>query len=365
MAITPDTNLKLLKCPLTLSNKNQLTFANKTAQFEFFNSLPSLEIEECSYQRKDDIIKYPGHIDTIIEYNYVMYQNSNYDDKWFYAYIENMEYDNDGLTNITIKTDVFQTWQFDIDFKDSFVEREHVNSDLIGEHLVEENLDVGVPVCVATQEDASLSEYGYVAIMSDYNPETNKQFSGITIRNKTIFGHEIYLVSLNPISNLINLLAFIFKANEEAHIEDVHDIFVIPSSLVLPSDIEQVNFNWGNNTQTASVYKFSNFSDNVNEFVTNVSFQNTFSGYTPKNNKCFIYPYNYLTISNNSGNINTYRYEFFGDLGVTGNATFKTELAFSQGVSGRIVPTNYKGMPTADDEAIPLAKFPTCRLVNR
>lgn len=365
MAITPDTNIKLLKCPLTLSNKNQITFANKTAQYNYFNSLPSLEIEECSYQRKDDIIRYPAHIDTIIEYNYVMYQNSNYDDKWFYAYIENMEYDNDGLTNITIKTDVYQTWQFDIDFKDSFVEREHVNSDLIGEHLVEENLDVGVPVCVATQEDVALSAFNYVAIMSNYDPEKNKQFSGITIRNKGVFGNEVFLVNMNPISNLENLLAFISKANETGHIEDVKDIFIIPSALVDPANIEEVKFRWGNDTLDGKVYKFSSFSDTVNEFETNVEFQNTFNGYTPKNNKCFIYPYNYLTISNNSGNINMYRYEFFGDLGTSGNATFKTELAFSLGVSGRIVPTNYKGMEQADDEAVPLAKFPTCRLVSR
>lgn len=364
MAITPDTNIKLLKCPLTLSNKNQLTFESKTAQYSYFNSLPKLEVDECSYQRKDNIIRYPAHIDTIIEYNYVMYQNSNYDDKWFYAYIENMEYDNDGLTNITIKTDVFQTWQFDINFKDSFVEREHVNSDLIGEHLVEENLDVGVPICVGTQEDLALSQYGYVAIMSSYNPATNEQFSGITIRNKSVFGDEIYLVSMNPLSNLTNLLAFIFKANEEGHIEDIKDIFIIPTPLVNLETVEQINFEWGAESQTASVYKFSKYSEDVEEFETNVLFQNTFSGYTPKNNKCFIYPYNYLTVSNNSGNINIYRYEFFEDVATTGYAKFKNQLAFSVGVSGRIVPLNYKGMTQADDEAIPLAKYPTCRLVS-
>lgn len=360
MAITPETNIKLIKCPLTLSNKNQLTFSNKTTQYNYFNSLPKLEIDECSYQRKDNILRYPAHIDTIIEYNYCMYQNDNYSDKWFYAFIENMEYDNDGLTNITLKTDVFQTWQFDIDFKDSFVEREHVNSDLIGEHLVEENLDVGTPVCVETVEDASLSTFNYVAIMSNYDPGKDKQFDGITIRNRTVFGNQIFLVNMNPINNLDNLLGFISKANETGHIEDIKDIFIIPASLVDPSQISQVKFKWGNDTIDASVYKYSGFSDEPDEFTTNIPFQNSFGEYIPKNNKCFIYPYNYLLVSNNSGNINTYRYEFFNNIGSTGNATFNTQLAIGVGVSGRLVPTNYKGMQSADDEAIPLAKYPTC-----
>ena len=53
-----------------------------------------------------------------------MYQNENYSNKWFYAFITNMTYVNDGLTYVQIATDVYQTWQFDITFKKCFVERE-------------------------------------------------------------------------------------------------------------------------------------------------------------------------------------------------------------------------------------------------
>lgn len=56
-----------------------------------------------------------------------MYRNTSYKDKWFYAFITSMEYKNDGLTYIYIATDVWQTWQFDIIFKHSFVEREMIN----------------------------------------------------------------------------------------------------------------------------------------------------------------------------------------------------------------------------------------------
>lgn len=124
MAITPNSGIRLLKVPLALDNKNQLTFDSEGEQYNYFNSLPKIQIDDCQYQRKDNIIRFPAHIDTIIEYNYVMYQNLNYGEKWFYAFITNMNYVNDGLTEISIMTDVFQTWQFDITWKASFVERE-------------------------------------------------------------------------------------------------------------------------------------------------------------------------------------------------------------------------------------------------
>ena len=125
MALTPDTEIRLLKLPLTIDNKNQLTFANLEAQTNYFLGITEyIELENCSYQRKDNIIRFPAHIDSIIEYDYVMYKNKNYDDKWFYAFIIGMEYENDGMTNVAIQTDVFQTWQFDILWKQSFIERE-------------------------------------------------------------------------------------------------------------------------------------------------------------------------------------------------------------------------------------------------
>lgn len=56
-----------------------------------------------------------------------MYQNKNYSSKWFYAFISNMRYVNDNTTFIQLQTDLWQTWQFDLTFKRSFVEREMIN----------------------------------------------------------------------------------------------------------------------------------------------------------------------------------------------------------------------------------------------
>ena len=125
--ITPQTDIYLLKSPLQLTNKHQLTFADSNAQFNYFFNLEKIGINDGTYQRKDGVIRYPAHIDTIQEYNYCMYRNDNYSNKWFYAFIVGMEYVNDNMTFIRLKTDVFQTWQFDLNWKQSFIEREMIN----------------------------------------------------------------------------------------------------------------------------------------------------------------------------------------------------------------------------------------------
>lgn len=83
---------------------------------------------------KEKILQYIilGLFDDLVGYNYVMYQNTHYSNKWFYAFILKMEYINDNMTRIVITTDPFQTWQFDITFMQSFVEREMIatNSDV-------------------------------------------------------------------------------------------------------------------------------------------------------------------------------------------------------------------------------------------
>ena len=65
-AITPQTDVYLLKVPLEIDNENQLTFSNATAQFNYFNGLSDkLLLDNFTYQRKDGVIRVPYGIDDI------------------------------------------------------------------------------------------------------------------------------------------------------------------------------------------------------------------------------------------------------------------------------------------------------------
>ena len=365
MAITPDTNIKLLKCPLTLSNKNQLTFTSKQAQYIYFNSLPKLEVDECSYQRKDNIIRYPAHIDTIIQYNYVMYQNSNYDDKWFYAYIENMEYDNDGLTNITIKTDVFQTWQFDIDFKDSFVEREHTNDDTIGSNTIEENLQLGE--FVTNKTNGWLHDYNEENIYSGTDlvivlgaTETKDKVQNGGVQNDGIYAGLRFYIFHNDSNGISALNSWLEQYEENGTSEAIKCIFMLPEKLTTGADRED-HLYAGSNTTVTNYINNGTTSLNKNIDLRN----NSLDGYVPVNKKLLTYPYNYLLISNNSGVDIVYRLEDFYKLDENNNKniinpSFKIESCLTPSGSVRMIPYNYKGATENDIEGINLGKFPIC-----
>lgn len=123
----PDTVVYLCSTQLKINNKNQLTFANANEQYQFFMSNMKYKFTDFSYQRQNNRIRVPIHIDKLWNCNYVMYQNKHYTNKWFYAYITRLEYKNENVTDVFIQTDAFQTWQFDITYKESFIEREMID----------------------------------------------------------------------------------------------------------------------------------------------------------------------------------------------------------------------------------------------
>lgn len=201
MAITPQTEIRLLKVPFQLDNKNQLTFKDKETQTNYFTSLENIEINRASYQRKDNILNFPMHIDKIINYNYVMYKNNNYGNKWFYAFISDMKYENDNLTYITIKTDVFQTWQFDIIYRKMFVEREHVISDKIGEHTIPEGLETGELIVdnIVKYEMGKMKYIIQCTEWTDYQEGENKplatNYGGIYSAGRSLYCRRYYIIS--------------------------------------------------------------------------------------------------------------------------------------------------------------------------
>ena len=359
MAITPNTDIRLLKTPFEIDKRNQLTFANVGAQTTYFLSLPHLEEDNCSYQRKDNVIRFPAHIDDIITYNYVMYKNENYTNKWFYAFITNMEYLNDNVTLISIATDCFQTWQFDIVYKKMFVEREHVSNDEIGLHTVSENLDIGEVIEEVEIEDESYGNTTYwIGVYSNWDIPNGsnsggKQYAGISVYDNVISGTNLYLFQINSLSSFTDLALFLLRTNADSHIADIENIFIIPNLAIPNSQLQQ---------RTASIesgtFTFYTLADNITptKFDTTINKLYNFSGINIKNNKCFVYPYNYLFVSNNNGSNNIFKYEDFS----SNNCVFENQFVISIGGSGRLVAKNYKGMITADDEALPTGKYPTC-----
>ena len=341
--IAPNSEIYLIKCPIELDNLNQLSFASSTAQHNYFNGLPKLSLTNATFQRKDGTIRWPGSMESIIEYNYCMYRNKNHGNKWFYAFIDNMEYISDGMTSIKISTDVWQTWQFDITFKQSYVEREHTNDDTVGNNTIPEGLDTGEYVCNSIVEqvygECDWTQPGMMVVIQvstlklekdgtvvePSNPPTRNVVNGIP-GGCYYVGVEFLQADLGLVNALIG--AYDSFAKSDA----ILSIFLCPKNVVSWHKAQGTGIWNGNNyyftDDTTSVFQFGQVQVPINS---------TLDGYTPKNNKMFVYPYNYIYASNNAGSDIEYKYEDF-----RGTPVFTTRGVMEQGGSIKCMPDNSK-----------------------
>ena len=338
-AITPQTELRLLKCPIESDNRNQMTFSSKTTQYNYFNNLPKLIVDNFTYQRKDSVIRYPAHIDSILTYNYVMYQNEAYSNKWFYAFITNMEYVNDNMTYITIKTDVFQTWGYDMVWKRSFVEREHVNVDTVGQHTLPENVEIG-PYKVYSKTLDNVNDKLNLVTLSTVGPSDYESYTLNLYNNIPTPG--VYCKWTKPYFN--DLKKFLNGLNKKGKISAMVSMFFAPDWLTPTTG-----------TGTA-IYVSDNTTIAPTETI-GVSRINNLDGYVPRNKKLLTYPYCYIALSNGMGIYKTYKQERWN----LNDGEMKVDMRGVLVPSGsiRAFPRDYNGESgRCDDESISLGKFP-------
>ena len=159
----PQTTFYLLKnIKIDHSNTNQILFDSKEQQQSYFMSHKAFEVLEGTYQRKTiGVINVPFLYDDIADCNYVMWQNGNYSDKWYYAFILNIKYVNPNLSQIVYDLDVIQTYMFDVEFKECYINRQH-------EQRYDSN---GLPIVNTEVEDL---EYG-----ADYQTIYEKEITQI------------------------------------------------------------------------------------------------------------------------------------------------------------------------------------------
>lgn len=319
--IAPNTDVILLKVPLEISDINQLTFANQTAQYNYFSSLPKLVFDDkFTYQRKDSTMRVEAPVDELYEYNYVMYRNTNYTDKWFYAYIVDATYSSNTVTILSLKTDVWQTWQFDLQYKPVFVEREHVNDDTPGLHTIPEGLETG---------EYEIVDLRNIPMYESTNPSTDWFIcfqvtnlpNGLTTFNSenTYIGgvfNSLHTFAVRTYTAAKNVLT-IYGEDGGVTTDDIVNIYMVPR-LCVDINMETGAIATGGNPTTISsttvtggvaIYPLYNYAVDGSFKLQQPTV--LAGSYTPVNNKLYAYPYSYCFFSNKTGNDVTVRWEDF------------------------------------------------------
>lgn len=304
-----------------------------------------------------------GYIKTSFSYNdalkcnYMAFQNPDYSNKWFFAFIDDVIYDNDGTARIRYTIDEFSTWFDYWNAEACFVEREHVSDDTFGLHTIDEGLSFGDYIIAASGSIES-STFSYtkmhvcigVAWLPDNTPSlytSNRVIGGV-------FSGTYYLV----FKETGDAAKFVSAYADLGHVQDIQCLYMIPEALAaINSSTVWTNADLGDETDIDFITLHGTTGAIIiNDNIT-ISRPTTIGSYTPKNNKVLCYPYNTLTISNNSGTMSEFKYEDF----ISNNPIFSLVGLQSPSCPMFIYPKNYKKDSTSKSGyswGIPLAKIP-------
>lgn len=163
------TDIRLLSgVPFSNDYKHTRWFDTVDQQANYFNGRPATHVmDEANFQRIEGklFVACNKSIDDLWNVCYLMFRNTSYNNKWFYAFVTKLEYVQKNTTYVHFEIDVLQTWRFQFNFKPSFVIREHCplwNSDgspVI--NTVDEGLDYGTEYDIVGFDDFPPKGYTY------------------------------------------------------------------------------------------------------------------------------------------------------------------------------------------------------------
>ena len=370
-AIEPNTDFYLIKAPLETDQLNQIKFASRTEQTNYFSNLPHKLFQHFTYQRHDSTVRITLDSTFTIEharlYNYCMYRNNAYDGRWCYAFVTSCEWASNGSCKLTIETDQWQTWCFDITFDKSFVEREHVDDDTFGKHTIPESLEYGDYVCNAVQN----------ITYADPTAESGntRMFVAFQVTTVDVSHDNATAVFPSPIKNVFNgipqgcyIFGFPYTADTVGKINTVvgyYDAAGKANAIVSIFMIPRICCDWEVGTNGEGVFegttdwwipKYSTSA--ATALGPQIERNTTIDGYVPHNSKLYCAPYNTLYLTNNAGADCVYQWEMFN-----GDPTFAVYGALEQGGSIMMFPLNSKKSAAAStgdgwNEGLPAGKLP-------
>lgn len=274
----PSTNLKILSgIPWDKNFQNVRKFESASEQLSYFNSKVKYSLgDDFGFITKEsDPIRVEKNQAELIGCNYLMFNNVNYLNKWFYAFITDIQYVSDSTSLIFYQVDEYQSWLFDIAFNQCFVEREHSSTDNIGDNTVPEGLELGPYIIARTVKKDVNIRYKLLAAVTPQNTTPE-----ITVWNNLPSGLMVYDCEN---ADSINLA-----------IKQYTDAGTSVNNIVMIYQYPYISSTSGGSTTFSITPNLASID-----------------GYVPKNKKLFTFPYNYINLSNGSGTSMELRYELF------------------------------------------------------
>lgn len=383
--IVPNTTVAFLNVPFDPDYENTMIFDDVSAQNLYMENHTLMSISNNSYQRRgkgiirvgwvaDETDPKSSVIYSLYNANYMRFKNTNYENKWFYAFVDRVEYVNNNTVDVFYTTDVMQTWLFDYYMEECFIERQHTETDILGENTVPEGLETGeyldTPAVCTFGTHIGKSKFTYspaVCLVTtfDYQGQyapgsaihglasTGTLFSGLyySIWKFDPDDTATFSTNLQAINDTLEAISGNVEVITESGVkiprflaDGVVALFMMPWEFA--------------GSITGGTYA----TPHTMQFDVRDSGVYKLGDYTVTNNKLMCYPYNLLYVSNNQGGDAELRWEDFrnpesASVRIWGNVSPNGGLILQ--------PFNYKNYPNDNpDEALQLSGFPMCSWSN-
>lgn len=330
MNVVPQTVFRMYKgIPFNGNYDHQILFDSISQQENYFNARLAYSVTDFTHIKQNNSVRIPAVADEFYDCNYCAFQNVGFGSKWFYAFINKIEYINTETTEIFFEVDYFQTWLFDFSIQDSFVLREHVADDTVGKHTVQENLPIGDYIISKQQNIVSGSGVAVYALPANF-------LASITAN---VYTPLLALGTTN--AGISELNTFLEQFLE--HPERVASITMISDKMT----------------------KGGTAIDNLKSFVDTFTVARAPGGgfvwngdsYIPKNNKLYCYPYCLFTVDNYNGELEEYKWEDFANPHSTQFVWQGTPVPKPCMIA---YPMDYKGEVSATQYGVTYTNFPQC-----
>lgn len=359
--VLPNGTIRFLaNVPIDEDYQNSLDFLSKNEQTSYFLNLTAVHTMTGATRVRDGVIKVNVNADTLLTCNYLMFQNLDFFNKWFYAFITDIEYLNNNACNVYYAIDDIQTWLFDVTLEECFVEREHTTTDGMFEHLIDEGIsvseyvDCGIFSKVYDRYVACLYTQTYFSPMPDHPEEEIVSYSQARIHAGTLDASRLLVFDLQDNNgnwlvpqyepntddawggnDLDRLGASIYKITKNNQADSIVGLAVFPASFFTNKEI-------GTNAKTDNL-RFDNFASNTQ----------LDNNYVPKNKKLYNSPYCILKFCSTDGQEESLQPEY-----VDNNCEINIIANVSPNPSLIAFPLMYGNKTTDYEHAISIENFP-------
>lgn len=349
-------------------NHQYYWFADKTEQKNFFMGKVFKTLTNGSYQRRNvGVIEFPEFIENIMQAKYLFWSNAD-GSRTYYAFVTKIDYVNPSVSRIYYEIDVFQTYYFDMEWKQSYIERRHCNRwttdetgliELPAVNVEDEDIDYGTDYRIVSREIISqYPDLSFLVIATKRDLTSNTNAVGSTRINSipTVFSYYIlpiyyhegkqYGIYINDtaISSPVTLLTAL--STDEDFVNSCVSITLIP---YLPVDSLQVEVDHSNldvkiscsdlETKVNSAKNLTLCQVSSNYYMKPYEVTETPQGETKyrdfpsyEETKLYMYPYSFCELTDDRGHAIPVKLEYINGaritIGIFGTISYISKYAY-------------------------------------